>query len=122
MRESIEQVALSVLLLVCAFSVRLAAQDPFEIVVYPAATHARGEWELETHLNYIARGTTAFDGRVAPTQKQTHLAFELTTRDHHLVGSLGVRPERLPARCRCTICRVAVPLASKRTTTLEPAT
>ncbi len=57
---------------------RLAAQDPFEIIVYPAATVARGEWELETHLNYTARGTTAFNGTVAPSQHQTHLAFELT--------------------------------------------
>jgi hypothetical protein len=45
---------------------RLTAQDPFEIIVYPAATAAPGEWELETHLNYTARGTTAFDGSVAP--------------------------------------------------------
>lgn len=57
---------------------RLAAQDPFEIVVYPAATASRGEWELETHLNYTARGTTAFNGTVAPSQRQTHLTFELT--------------------------------------------
>ena len=57
---------------------RLASQDPFEIVVYPAATAARGEWELETHLNYTARGTTAFNGTVAPSQHQTHLTFELT--------------------------------------------
>lgn len=57
---------------------RVAAQDPFEIIVYPAATAARGEWELETHLNYTARGTTAFDGTVAPSQHQTHLTFELT--------------------------------------------
>lgn len=57
---------------------RLAAQDPFEIVVYPAATSGRGEWKLETHLNYTARGTTAFDGTVAPSQKQTHLTFQLT--------------------------------------------
>src|SRR5512135_855826 len=57
---------------------QVAAQDPFEIIVYPAATAARGEWELETHLNYTARGTTAFDGSVAPSQHQTHLTFELT--------------------------------------------
>jgi len=48
---------------------RLAAQDPFEIVVYPAATAGAGEWELETHLNHTARG---------PSQGQTHLTFELT--------------------------------------------
>lgn len=57
---------------------RLTAQDPFEIIVYPAATVARGEWEVETHLNYTARGTTAFNGTVAPSQHQTHLTFELT--------------------------------------------
>ncbi len=56
----------------------LHAQDPFEIVVYPAATAERGEWELETHLNYTARGTAAFEGTVAPTRYQTHLALELT--------------------------------------------
>ncbi len=65
---------------VCLLSptLRLAAQDAFDIVVYPATTAARGEWELETHLNYTARGTTTFDGTVAPTQHQTHLTFELT--------------------------------------------
>jgi hypothetical protein len=57
---------------------RLAAQDPFEIIVYPAATAARGEWELEAHLNYTARGTTSFNGTAAPSQHQTHLTFELT--------------------------------------------
>jgi len=61
-----------------AAAARLAAQDPFEIVVYPAATAAPGEWELETHLNHTARGTTAFDGTVAPSQHQTHLTLELT--------------------------------------------
>src|SRR5437588_12894625 len=67
-------------IVVCLLSptVRLAAQDAFEIVVYPAATAARGEWELETHLNYTARGTTAFDGTVAPSQKQTHLTVDVT--------------------------------------------
>lgn len=47
----------------------LAAQDAFDISVYPAATAERGEWELETLLNYTARGTSA---------RQTHLTFELT--------------------------------------------
>ncbi|HKE89272.1 MAG TPA: hypothetical protein VKB45_02970 [Gemmatimonadales bacterium] len=61
-----------------ALTGHLSAQDPFEIVVYPAATLTRGEWELETHLNYTARGTTTFDGTVAPTEHQTHLSFELS--------------------------------------------
>jgi hypothetical protein len=54
------------------------AQDPFEIEVYGYETAARGAWELETHLNYTARGTTTYDGGVAPTEHQTHLALELT--------------------------------------------
>jgi hypothetical protein len=54
------------------------AQDPFEIEVYDYATAARGTWELDSHLGYIARGTTVPDGMVAPTEHQAHLAVELT--------------------------------------------
>src|SRR6266568_211006 len=54
-----------VLSLLTALPIRGAAQDRFEIEVYPYETAARGEWELETHLNYTQVGTTAFDGRVA---------------------------------------------------------
>lgn len=54
------------------------AQDSFEIEVYGYETAARGKWELDTHLNYIARGTTSFDGSLAPTQNHAHLAFELS--------------------------------------------
>src|SRR3989442_14771453 len=43
---------------------QLAAQEAFEIEVYPYATAARGEWGLETHLNYAPLGTTVFDGTV----------------------------------------------------------
>ena len=56
----------------------LAAQEAFEIAVYPYATAHRGEWELEGHLNYANRGTTAFDGSVAPRQGQVRFAGELT--------------------------------------------
>ena len=55
-----------------------AAQDPFEIEVYPYHTAERGEWELAAHLNYTAAGTTDYDGPVAPTEHQAHLALELT--------------------------------------------
>jgi hypothetical protein len=67
-------------MLIAGFTIpgRLAAQDPFEIEVYGYRTAARGEWELDTHLNYVARGTSAFDGTVAPSEHQGHLAFELT--------------------------------------------
>ena len=56
----------------------LAAQEAFEISVYPYATAHRGEWEIEGHLNYANRGTTAFDGAVAPRQGQVRFAGELT--------------------------------------------
>jgi hypothetical protein len=56
----------------------LSAQEAFEISVYPYATAQRGEWELEGHLNYANRGTTAFDGSIAPRQGQVRFAGELT--------------------------------------------
>src|SRR5437867_1997366 len=71
-------IALAVLSPLTALPGRGVAQDRFEIEVYPYETAARGEWELETHLNYTQVGTTAFDGRVAPTEGQTRLAAELT--------------------------------------------
>src|SRR2546425_9178715 len=71
-------IALAVLSPLTALPGRGVAQDRFEIEVYPYGTAARGEWELETHLNYTQVGTTAFDGRVAPTEGQTRLAAELT--------------------------------------------
>ena len=63
--------------MICPLTV-LVAQDAFEIAVYSAETAPRKAWELETHFNYIARGTTAFDGPVAPSERQFHLAVELT--------------------------------------------
>jgi hypothetical protein len=53
-------------------------QDPFEVQVYEYETVPRRMWNLETHLNYIGRGTREFDGPVAPTEHQFHLTFELT--------------------------------------------
>lgn len=55
-----------------------AAQDPFEIQVYEYVTTPKGRWNLETHFNYTARGTTVHAGRVTPSQGQSHLTFELT--------------------------------------------
>ncbi len=66
-----------------------SAQDPFEIQVYEYATVPRGKWDLETHLNYTVSGTRVFDGPVAPTQGQFHLAFEFTrgiTRHFEMAG------------------------------------
>jgi hypothetical protein len=58
--------------------VLVLAQDPFEIQIYEYDTVPKGMWNLETHLNHIARGTRSFEGSVAPTQDQSHLTFELT--------------------------------------------
>ena len=54
------------------------AQDTFEVQVYEYATVPRGMWNLETHANYTLRGTKSFEGTVAPTNRQSHLTFELT--------------------------------------------
>src|ERR1044071_708106 len=69
------------LLVACAvlvFGSPLWAQEAFEIAVYPYATAHRGEWEFEGNVNYSRRGTTAFDGMVAPRQGQVRFAAELT--------------------------------------------
>ena len=54
------------------------AQDPFEIQVYEYETVPKGMWNLETHFNYIGKGTKTFEGTVAPTNNQFHLTYELT--------------------------------------------
>jgi hypothetical protein len=72
-------VFVAISLAVCAAAPSTAgAQDPFEIQVYEYATVPAGKWNLETHLNFVHRGTTAFEGLVAPSERQTHLTFELT--------------------------------------------
>ena len=41
-------------------------------------------WSLETHINYIGKGTKFFEGAVAPTSNQFHLTFELTLHTGYL--------------------------------------
>lgn len=53
-----------------------AAQDPFEIQVYEYELVPAGRWNLETHMNYTARGRSTAD--VASTVDQSHVTFELT--------------------------------------------
>ena len=67
-----------VLLGIAAGPIAAAAQDPFEIEVYSYSTAGRSEWELDAHVNYTATGTTRYDGPVAPTEHQAHLALEVT--------------------------------------------
>ena len=67
--------------LICAallFAAAAQAQDLFEIQVYDYDTVPAGKWELETHLNNIARGKKDSDGSVQPDNGQFHLSFELT--------------------------------------------
>jgi len=54
------------------------AQDPFEIHVYDYETLKPGQFSLEQHLNYWAVGSKQFDGRLAPTNDQLHMTYELT--------------------------------------------
>jgi hypothetical protein len=54
------------------------AQEQFIIEVYGHRTEPVGAWTLETHANYVARGTTGYDGTVAPTQHQARAALELS--------------------------------------------
>jgi hypothetical protein len=77
-------------------AVPAAAQDPFEIEVYGYETAARGAWELETHLNYAALGTTTPDGSVAPSEHQAHLALEVTrgVTDHWEVAAYALSAYR----------------------------
>jgi hypothetical protein len=41
-------------------------------------------WNLETHINYIGKGTKFFECAVAPTSNQFHLTFELTLHTGYL--------------------------------------
>jgi hypothetical protein len=56
----------------------LWAQDPFEIHVYDYETLRPGQFTLEQHLNYWAKGSKQADGTVAPTNDQLHMTYELT--------------------------------------------
>jgi hypothetical protein len=54
------------------------AQDPFHIRVHEYEPSNKGEFTAELHTNYVAKGTTAASGSVAPTEDQLHLAYEFT--------------------------------------------
>jgi hypothetical protein len=82
--------ALLLLPLLCAAG-SLRAQDPFEIQVYEYETVPKGRWNLETHLNYVSKGTTTWEGPMALTEGQFHTTFELTrgiTDNFELAGYL----------------------------------
>lgn len=78
-------------LLLLAFAASAPAQDPFEIQVYYYETVPKGMWNLETHLNYIGRGSKHFEGTEAPSHNQFHMTYELThgiTKHFEMAGYL----------------------------------
>jgi hypothetical protein len=79
-----------------ACAIPLFAQDPFEIHVYEYETLKRGDFTLETHLNYVGAGTRFFDGTVAPFQDQFHATLELTAglTDYASVGFMELNARR----------------------------
>jgi hypothetical protein len=80
------------------------AQDPFEIHVLEYEDLQPGDFTFETHLNYVGKGTTAYQGALAPTQDQLHLTYELTGAVTHY-ASLGVMQlnGKLPGRALETV-------------------
>jgi hypothetical protein len=54
------------------------AQDTFEIQVYEYPTVPKGMWNLETHVNYVGKGTKFFEGTAYPSHNQFHMTLELT--------------------------------------------
>ena len=78
MRACDRAAALGALAMVAVFGIpsMATAQDPFEIQVYEYDLVPTGRWNLETHMNYTARGTSTAD--VTSTVGQSHVTFELT--------------------------------------------
>ena len=65
---------------VCALSLasRAAAQDLFEIQVYPYETVAPGVTMFEFHTNFIPSGTTDTEDGLYPNHHQFHVTLEVT--------------------------------------------
>ena len=68
----------AVLLSTLALSAPLAAQENYEIQVYPGATVAPGITMFELHSNFTGRGTTVAQNGVAPTNHAVHETVEIT--------------------------------------------
>ncbi len=56
----------------------LFGQDSFEVQVYESDIVPVGQYELDMHNIFVERGGTSWDGTVAPSNHQEHLAFEFT--------------------------------------------
>ena len=60
------------------FSSHAAAQDSFEVQVYESDLVPSGHFELDVHTLFVGRGNTTWDGTVAPSNQQFHVALEFT--------------------------------------------
>lgn len=70
--------ACAALLLFCAPSAELAAQENYEIQVYPSETAGRGKTLFELHSNFTGAGRKATLGGVLPTNNALHETLEIT--------------------------------------------
>jgi hypothetical protein len=66
------------LALVFAFNGLIFAQDSFEVQVYESDLVPVNHYELDMHTIVVQRGSTLWDGTVAPSNHQEHVAFEFT--------------------------------------------
>jgi hypothetical protein len=65
-------------LLILSFTLPIYAQDSFEVQVYESDLVPVNHYELDMHNIFVERGSTQWDGTVAPSNQQEHLAFEFT--------------------------------------------
>jgi hypothetical protein len=54
------------------------AQDSFEVQVYESDLVPVNQYELDMHNIFVGHGSTQWDGTVAPSNHQAHVAFEFT--------------------------------------------
>ncbi len=65
-------------LLLTTLAVPAIAQDSFEVQVYESDVVPVDHYELDVHNIFVQRGGTSWEGTVAPSNRQEHLAFEFT--------------------------------------------
>jgi hypothetical protein len=75
--------------IIICLSTSIHAQDSFEVQVYESDLVPVNHYELDVHNIFVARGSTQWDGTVAPSNHQEHLAFEFTrgVTDYFEMGS-----------------------------------
>ncbi len=88
----------SIVLLNVVLTAVAAGQDSFEVQVYESDIVPVGQYELDMHNIFVERGSTSWDGTMAPSNHQEHLAFAFTRgmTDYFEMGSyllFGHRPD-----------------------------